>query len=214
MNNYQLKEDYDKLLNDIVAKTEKEKKNKKNNKNDNTNIPYEEQVKQLRSINNAKLDDSEKISRKKTIFDTMSNEKLINYIMEVERINQSLTNERNKNDKKIHDLEQKNVDLNSLMKIVKDRNIDLEEKTQNLQKKIDKLNNEVRNNEIFRPSIAMNSQARISRLSKLNATGINAQKFNISKGGGFSSNKKVEKIKLKDIKNNKKKQKTKTKKNK
>ena len=202
LNNYQLKADYDKLLNDIVAKTEKEKKNKKNNKNDNTNIPYEEQVKQLRSINNAKLDDSEKISRKKTIFDTMSNEKLINYIMEVERINQTLTNERNKNDKKIHDLEQKNVDLNSLMKIVKDRNIDLEEETQNLQKKIDKLNNEVRNNEIFRPSIAMNSQARISRLSKLNATGINAQKFNISKGGGFSNNKKVEKFKLKDINNN------------
>ena len=202
LNNYQLKADYDKLLNDIVAKTEKEKKNKKNNKNDNTNIPYEEQVKQLRSINNAKLDDSEKISRKKTIFDTMSNEKLINYIMEVERINQTLTNERNKKDKKIHDLEQKNVDLNSLMKIVKDRNIDLEEETQNLQKKIDKLSNEVRNNEIFRPSIAMNSQARISRLSKLNATGINAQKFNISKGGGFSNNKKVEKFKLKDINNN------------
>ena len=71
LNNYQLKADYDKLLNDIVAKTEKEKKNKKNNKNDNTNIPYEEQVKQLRSINNAKLDDSEKISRKRTIFDTI-----------------------------------------------------------------------------------------------------------------------------------------------
>lgn len=204
MNNYQLKIDYDKLLNDIVAKTEKEKKNKKNNKIDATNIPYEEQVKQLRSINNAKLDDSEKMSRKKTIFDTMSNEKLINYIMEVERINQTLTNDKNKNDKKINELEQKNVDLNSLMKIVKDRNIDLEEETQNLKKKIDKLNNEVRNNEIFRPSIAMNSQARISRLSKLNATGINAQKFNISKGGGFSSNKKVEKIKLKDINNNQK----------
>ena len=208
MNNYQLKIDYDKLLNDIVAKTEKEKKNKKNNKIDATNIPYEEQVKQLRSINNAKLDDSEKMSRKKTIFDTMSNEKLINYIMEVERINQTLTNDKNKNDKKINELEQKNVDLNSLMKIVKDRNIDLEEETKNLKKKIDKLNNEVRNNEIFRPSIAMNSQARISRLSKLNATGINAQKFNISKGGGFSSNKKVEKIKLKDINNNQKTPKT------
>ena len=199
MNNYKLKGDYDKLLNDILSKTEKEKKSKKSNKNDNSNVPYEEQVKQLKFINNANIDDKEKITRKKTIFDSMSNEKLINYIMEVERTNQTLTNEKNKNYQKIHELEQKNVDLNTLMKIVKDRNIDLEEEARNLQKKIDNLSNEVRNNEIFRPSIAMNSQARISRLSKLNATGINAQKFNISKGGGFSNKKKVEKFKLKDM---------------
>ena len=199
MNNYKLKGDYDKLLNDILSKTEKEKKSKKSNKNDNSNVPYEEQVKQLKFINNANIGDKEKITRKKTIFDSMSNEKLINYIMEVERTNQTLTNEKNKNYQKIHELEQKNVDLNTLMKIVKDRNIDLEEEARNLQKKIDNLSNEVRNNEIFRPSIAMNSQARISRLSKLNATGINAQKFNISKGGGFSNKKKVEKFKLKDM---------------
>ncbi len=37
MNNYKLKGDYDKLLNDIVAKTEKEKKNKKNNENNENN---------------------------------------------------------------------------------------------------------------------------------------------------------------------------------
>ena len=199
MNNYKLKGDYDKLLNDILSKTEKEKKSKKSNKNDNSNVPYEEQVKQLKFINNANIGDKEKITRKKTIFDSMSNEKLINYIMEVERTNQTLTKEKNKNYQKIHELEQKNVDLNTLMKIVKDRNIDLEEEARNLQKKIDNLSNEVRNNEIFRPSIAMNSQARISRLSKLNATGINAQKFNISKGGGFSNKKKVEKFKLKDM---------------
>ena len=200
LNNYKLKSDYDKLLNDIVAKTEKEKKNKKSNKE--SNIPYEEQVKQLKSINNSKIDEGEKITRKKTIFDSMTNDKLINYIMEVERINQTLTNEKNKKDQKIHELTQKNVDLNSLMKIVKDRNIDLEEEAKNLQKKIDNLNNEVRNNEIFRPSIAMNSQTRISRLSKLNTVGINQQKFNVTKGGGFSNNKKkVEKLKLKDLDN-------------
>ena len=202
MNNYKLKGDYDKLLNDILSKTEKERRSKKNNKNDNSNVPYEEQVMQLKSINNAQIDDKEKITRKKTIFDTMSNEKLINYIMEVERTNQTLTNEKNKNHQKINELEQKNVDLNNLMKIVRERNVDLEEEARNLQKKIDKLNNEVINNEIFRPSIAMNSQARISRLSKLNATGINAQKFSSSKGGGFNIKKKVEKFKLKDMNNN------------
>ena len=202
MDNYQLKITYDKLVNGLISASNEKEKEKKYKKNNGANISYEEQVKQLKSINNANLDAGEKISRKKTILNTMSNEKLINYIMEVERINQALINEKNKNDEKIHDLEQKNVDLNSLMKIFKDRNIDLEEEAQNLQKKIDKLNNEVRNNEIFRPSIAMNSQARISRLSKLNAAGINAQKFGVSKGGGFNNNKKVENLKIKDINNN------------
>ena len=210
MNNYKLKGDYDKLLNDIVNKIDKEKKQKKNaGGGNNSNTSYEEQIKEIKSINNAKIDEGEKISRKKNIFSNMENEKLINYIMEIERINQTLSNDKNSKDKKIHELTQKNLDLNNLMKIVKDRNIDLEEEAKNLQKKIDNLNMDVQNNEMFRPSIAM-GQMRVSRLSKLNMQGINAQKFNASKGGNFSSKKKIEKFKLKDKNINQKLQKTPT----
>ena len=200
MNNYKLKGDYDKLLNDIVNKIDKDKKNKKNAKNENanSNVSYEDQVKEIKSINNSKIDDGEKISRKKGIFNNMTNEKLINYIMEIERINQTLSNEKSSKDQKIHELTQKNLDLNNLMKVIKDRNVDLEEEAKNLQKKIDNLNMDVQNNEMFRPSIAMNSQMRVSRLSKLNTIGINAQKFSAAKGGNFSGKKKIEKFKLKD----------------
>jgi chromosome segregation ATPase len=196
MNNYKLKGDYDKLLNDIVNKMDKDKKNKKNSKNDNanSNISYEDQVKEIKSINNSKIDDGEKISRKKGIFSSMTNEKLISYIMEIERINQTLSNEKNGKDQKIHELTQKNLDLNNLMKVLKDRNIDLEEEAKNLQKKIDNLNMDVQNNEIFRPSIAINSQMRVSRLSKLNTIGINAQKF-AGKGNFGGGKKKLEKVK-------------------
>ena len=200
MNNYKLKGDYDKLLNDIVNKIDKDKKNKKNAKNENanSNVSYEDQVKEIKSINNSKIDDGEKISRKKGIFNNMTNEKLINYIIEIERINQTLSNEKSSKDQKIHELTQKNLDLNNLMKVIKDRNVDLEEEAKNLQKKIDNLNMDVQNNEMFRPSIAINSQMRVSRLSKLNTIGINAQKFSAAKGGNFSGKKKIEKFKLKD----------------
>ena len=201
MNNYKLKGDYEKLLNDIVNKMDQEKKNKKNNKNDNIDDskPYEEQIREIKSINNSKIDEGEKISRKKGIFNTMSNERLTNYILEIERINQTLSKQKNTHEKKIHELTQKNVDLNNSIKQVKDRNIDLEGEAKKLQKKIDDLKSEVKNNEIFRPSIAMGGSTRISRLSKLNNVGINAQKFKVSNGGGGIPGKKtVEKFKLKD----------------
>ena len=197
MNNYKLKNDYEKLLNDIVNKMDKEKKNKKN-VNINSNVSYEDQVKEIRSINNSRIDDGEKISRKKDIFNNMTNEKLINYIMEIERVNQTLSNEKSNNNKKIQEITQKNVDLNNLMKIVKDRNIELEEEAKNLQKKIDNLNSEVKNNEVFRPSISINSNMRVSRLSKLNTPGLNAAKFNKAKAGNFNNKKNIEKFKLKD----------------
>ena len=203
IDNYKLKGDYDKLLNDVINKIEREKKNKKNAKVDNSS--YENQIKEIKSINNAKIDEGEKISRKKDIFNNMDNEKLINYVIEIELINQTLSNEKNKNDKKIHELTQQNVDLNNLMKVIKDRNIDLEEQAKNLQKKIENLNTDIQNNEMFRPSIAMNSQVRISRLSKLNTSGMNSIKFNIHNSGNFGGKKIIEKFKLKDKNINQKK---------
>ena len=64
-------------------------------------------------------------------------------------------------------------DLNNQINKLKQKNIELDEDVKNMQKKIDNLNNEVKNNEVFRPSKAMNSQMRISRLSKLYGEGIN-----------------------------------------
>ena len=205
INNYKLKSDYDKLLSDImkVDDNEKEKKSKKKDKKEDKtderkSLSYEDQLKELKILNNSTIGDSEKISRKKNILKDMNNEKLIKYILEIDRINQSLSNERNSKEKKIYELNQKNVDLNNQIKKLHQKNVDLEEENKNMQTKIENLNNEVKNNEIFRPSIAMNSQMRISRLSKLNTVGINQQKFIASKGVGFSTKKNVGTFKLKD----------------
>ena len=206
INNYKLKSDYDKLLSDIMNKAddnEKEKKSKKKDKKEDKtderkSLSYEDQLKELKILNNSTIGDSEKISRKKNILKDMNNEKLIKYILEIDRINQSLSNERNSKEKKIYELNQKNVDLNNQIKKLHQKNVDLEEENKNMQTKIENLNNEVKNNEIFRPSIAMNSQMRISRLSKLNTAGINQQKFIASKGVGFSTKKNVGTFKLKD----------------
>ena len=203
IDNYKLKGDYDKLINDVINKIDKDKKNKKNGKFDNDS--YENQIKEIKSINNANIDEGEKISRKKDIFNNMANEKLINYIVEIELVNQTLSNERNKREQKILELTQQNVDLNNLMKTIKDKNVDLEEEMKKMQKKIENLNNDVKNNEMFKPSVAMNSLTRISRLSKLNTSGINSQKFNPQKSGNFGNKKVIEKFKLKDRNINQKK---------
>ena len=205
INNYQLKNDYDKLLNDILHKMdtpEKDKKSKKKEKKEEKNEEkknslYEDQIKELKILNNSGIDESEKITRKKSILKEMANEKLINYILEIDKINQSLTNERNSKEQKIYELSQKNVDLNDQLKKINQKNVDLEEENKNMHKKIENLNNEVKNNEMFRPSIAMNSQMRISRLSKLNTVGINAQKFSAVKNAG-STKKNISTFKLKD----------------
>ena len=197
INNYKLKSDYDKLLNDVMAKMdnqEKEKKSKKKDKKDEKKeerktISYEDQLKELKILNNSGIDEGEKITRKKNILKDMTNERLINYIMEVDKKNQTLSDERSLKEKKIYELTQKNVELNDQIKKISEKNIELEEENKNMQKKIENLSNDVKNNEIFRPSIAMNSQTRISRLSKLNATGLNKQKFNVAKGTAFSTKK-------------------------
>ena len=205
INNYKLKNDYDKLISDIMNKVESEKetKSKKKDKKDDKSeerksLSYEDQIKELKILNNSGIGDSEKISRKKNILKDMNNEKLIKYILEIDKINQSLSNERNSKEKKIYELSQKNVDLDSQIKKMHQKNIDLEEENKNMQKKIESLTNDVKNNEIFRPSIAMNSQMRISRLSKLNTVGVNQQKFTASKGVEFSTKKNVGTFKLKD----------------
>ena len=51
------------------------------------------------------------------------------------------------------------------------------------------LQKEVKNNEIFRPSIAMTGQMRRSRMSKLNTAGVNEMKFS-----GFKNKKNMNSI--------------------
>ena len=81
INNYKLKSDYDKLLNDInikIDKQEKEKKVKKNDKKDEknhekkVNVTYEDQILELKRLNKAGFDDGEKIARKKSILKDMA----------------------------------------------------------------------------------------------------------------------------------------------
>ena len=207
INNYKLKNDYEKLLNDINTKIdiqEKEKKTKKKDKKDEkkeekkVHVTYEDQILELRRLDKVSIDDAERITRKKSILKDMANERLINYIMEIDKINQSLTDEQNKKEQKIYEIKQRNVELNDEIKNLRQKNLELEEENKRMEKKIENLNNDVKNNEVFRPSIAMNSQMRISRLSKLNASGINEKKFNIIKGAGFSTKKSNITFKLKD----------------
>jgi len=211
IDNYKIKNDYDKLLNDIMNKVdktpEKEKKTKKKDKKEDKKdekktMSYEEQIKEINIINKSPLDDGEKIIKKKNILKEMANEKLISYIMEIDKINQTLTNERSQKEQKIYEINQKNVDLKDQLNKMKESNVVLEEENKNMQKRIEDLTKDVQNNEMFRPSIAMNSQMRISRLSKLNAAGINERKFNKAAGVGFSIKKSVQTFKLKDINNN------------
>ena len=194
-------------MNKTEKVSEKEKKAKKKDKKDDKKddkktMSYEDQIKEIKIINKSGLDDGEKIARKKNILRDMANEKLINYIMEIDKINQTLTNERSQKEQKIYEINQKNVDLKDQLNKMKESNVVLEEENKNMQKKIEDLTKDVQNNEMFRPSIAMNSQMRISRLSKLNAAGINERKFNKAKGVGFSIKKNVQTFKLKDRDNN------------
>ena len=208
INNYKLQSDYDKLLNDIMMKgdnQEKEKKTKKKEKKEDkkedknsTSLSYEEQLIELKKISKSGISDAEKISKKKSILKEMANEKLINYIMEIDKINQILSNERSLKERKIYEMNQKNVELSDEIRNITQKNVELEEENKNLERKIDNLNNDIKNNEMFRPSIAMNSQMRISRLSKLNNIDLNKKKFQVMKGTGFSTKKNVGTYKLRE----------------
>ena len=91
------------------------------------------------------------------------------YVLKSERLNISLKSERDKKDENIKELEEKinqfKQNLTQSKKQINKLNID----NKNYLEKIKSLQNEVKTNEVFRPSIAMNSNIRISRMSKLNS---------------------------------------------
>ena len=203
--NIKQKEDYESLMDNFVNQIEKKQneemkernrikeilekqlnsEKEKNNKNGNNNNS-ETQIKELSNIDNLNIPLTEKLLKKKKILEQLSSEQLIEYLLKSERLNISLKSEKKKKDELNRELEEK---INQSNKILKEKNkqigalnIDIK----NYQSIITNLKNEVKSNEIFRPSIAMNGQMRISRMSKLNTVGINAMKF----GGGFKNDKK------------------------
>ena len=156
-------------------KNEEDKKNEndKNNNNQNSQLL----IKELTNISNMNIPLTDKIMKKKKILCQLSNEQLMDYILKLERINISIKSEKNKKEETIQKKEEAITQLNNLISTQKKEIKGFDAERKKYEKKIIDLQNEVKNNEMFRPSIAMNGQVRISRLSKLNTVGLNAKKF-------------------------------------
>ena len=182
------KEEYDKLMESVINKIEKkeneelmeknrikemiEKQGEQNDDNNQNKI-----FNALNNIDNLNIPLTEKLIKKKKILSQLSNDQLMEYTLKLERLNINLKSEKNNKDKKIKELEEKlnhsNKNLSNNKKEIGSLNIEIKK----LQKIISNLKSEVKTKEAFRPSIAMNNQMRISRMSKLNTAGINAMKF-------------------------------------
>ena len=189
------KEEYDNLMDNVFSKMQKKEneemmernkikemienqlKNEEEKKDNEDKVEDKLNIKALNDIDNMNISLTDKLLKKKKILSQLSPEQLMEYTLKIERINISLKSEKIKKDKKIKELEEKinqaNQNLSSNKKQIGTLNIEIKK----LQTIISNLKNEVKTNEVFRPSIAMNSQMRISRMSKLNTQGINAMKF-------------------------------------
>lgn len=201
ISNTKYKEDYEKLMDTVVNKIQKreneekrererikellkeEEEKKKNSKDkDNGGGVNELNIKDLEKIDKMTIPLSEKLLRKKKILGQLTNEKLMEYVLKCERLNIDLKSNKIKNEKTIEELDetinQLNKTVNKNRKEIANYKIDL-----NIQKdKIKRLERDVEQSKIYRPSIAIDSNTRISRLSKLCNPGVNAMKFsNIKK---------------------------------
>ena len=193
------KEEYDNLMDNVLKKMEK-KENEEIMERNRIKEMIEKQIqneedkkdgekgqnekfdfKALNDIDNMNISLTDKLIKKKKILSQLSSDQLMEYVLKLERLNINLKSEKNKKDQKIKELEEKlnqsNKTLTSNKKEIGSLNIEIKK----LKNIISNLQNEVKTNEVFRPSKAMNSQIRISRISKLNTEGINARKFNAFK---------------------------------
>ena len=198
------KEEYENLMDSVVNKIEKKEneekrerqkikemlekqlkteEDKKNENDKNKNEQSLLQIKELSNIDNLNIPLTEKLLRKKKILAQLSNEQLMEYTLKLERLNISLKSEKNKKETNIKEQDEKIAQLNGIISKNKKEIGSLKIEIKKLQKLISDLQNEVKSNEIFRPSIAMNGNMRISRMSKLNKEGVNQMKF----GGGFKN---------------------------
>ena len=193
------KEEYDNLMDNVLKKMEKKEndeimernrikemiekqiQNEEDKKDGEKGQNEKFDFKALNDIDNMNISLTDKLIKKKKILSQLSSDQLMEYVLKLERLNINLKSEKNKKDQKIKELEEKlnqsNKTLTSNKKEIGSLNIEIKK----LKNIISNLQNEVKTNEVFRPSKAMNSQIRISRISKLNTEGINARKFNAFK---------------------------------
>ena len=182
------KEEYDKLMESVINKIEKKENEELMEKNRIKEIIEKQDDKKddknqngifntLNDIDNMNIPLTEKLIKKKKILSQLNNDQLIEYTLKLERLKINLKSEKNKKDQKIKELEEKLNQSNKNLSINKKEIGSLNIEIKKLQKIISNLKSEVKTNEAFRPSIAMNNQMRISRMSKLNTVGINAMKF-------------------------------------
>ena len=182
------KEEYDNLMDNVMSKMEEKEKEEKMERNrikemlekqlktegDKDNS---ENIKALNEIDNMNISLTDKLMKKKQILSQLSHEQLMEYTLKLERLNINIKSDKNKKEQKIKELEEKlnklNQEITRNKKEIGSKNIEIKR----LQKTITDLKKEVKANEIYRPSIAMNTQMRVSRISKLNTIGINALKF-------------------------------------
>ena len=182
------KEEYDNLMDNVMSKMEEKEKEEKMERNrikemlekqlktegDKDNS---ENIKALNEIDNMNISLTDKLMKKKQILSQLSHEQLMEYTLKLERLNINIKSDKNKKEQKIKELEEKlnklNQEITGNKKEIGSKNIEIKR----LQKTITDLKKEVKANEIYRPSIAMNTQMRVSRISKLNTIGINALKF-------------------------------------
>ena len=188
------KEEYDNLMDNLMNKLEKKENEEKMERNkikqmienqlknegdkenaDNKN--YSINIKALNDIDNMNISLTDKLMKKKQILSQLNNEQLMEYTLKLERLNINLKSENNKKNQKIKDLEENlnklNNDLINNKKEIGSLKIEIKKN----QKIISNLQKEVKANEVYRPSVAMNAQMRVSRMSKLNTTGLNSSKF-------------------------------------
>ena len=188
------KEEYDNLMDNLMNKLEKKENEEKMERNkikqmienqlkteenkDNSNGKnHTIDIKALNDIDNMNISLTDKLMKKKQILSQLSNEQLMEYTLKLERLNMNLKSEGKKKEQKIKELEENlnklNTDLTNNKKEIGSLKIEIKKN----QKIISNLQKEVKANEVYRPSIAMNSQMRVSRMSKLNTTGLNSSKF-------------------------------------
>ena len=207
--NNKQKEDYENLMDTVVTKIEKKEKEEKKERekikemiekqlkneeekkteNDKKEQEGQIQIKELNNIDNMNIPLTEKLLKKKKILSQLSNEKLMEYALKLERLNITLKSEKNKLDSTIKEKDAKIQKLNILISNNKKEIGLLNIEIKKLQAINASLQKEVKNNEIFRPSIAMTGQMRISRMSKLNTAGVNEMKFS-----GFKNKKNMNSI--------------------
>ena len=115
------KEEYDVLVDEFLKVSNSKKENQiiKKSKSEKT---IKEEISDFLKINELEIPEKEKINKKKDILQDFNNEKLINFIVELDRINRNLLEENDKHEKNI---KEKEIKINELKQCILDKNEEL-----------------------------------------------------------------------------------------